>query len=310
MPSLLQVVLDTPLHRVFDYRLPDGLGRVQPGSLVEVPFGRTRQVGVALDQPADSPVGTDKLRDVIRVLNDRPALSSDILRLAQFCADYYHYPLGAILLAALPPRLRNATPFVADTPWLTVTAAGCTAEPPARARAQRALLDALRAAPQSRESLRTQKQGRHATALVAAGWAAWTRLPPPAGEQPQTATTHPPPGRRPMTSTVDRTAEPSLVEPSVDRWADLTPIRRGPRARVSAAVAARIFGRVTHRLGLDVSTDDDPGADLVLHLPEEFFTRLGSDGLIGFGESYMTGAWDAEDLGGTLTVLCEQIDGL
>jgi cyclopropane-fatty-acyl-phospholipid synthase len=113
-----------------------------------------------------------------------------------------------------------------------------------------------------------------------------------------------------MTSTVDRTAEPGLVEPSVDRWADLTPIRRGPRARVSAAVAARIFGRVTHRLGLQVATDDDPGADLVLHRPEEFFTRLGSDGLIGFGESYMTGAWDAEDLGGTLTVLCEQIDGL
>ena len=91
------------------------------------------------------------MRDVIRVLDDRPALSPDITRLAQFCADYYHYPLGAILLATLPPRLHNATPFVADTPWLIVTEAGQTAEPPARAKAQRALLDALRAEPQSRE---------------------------------------------------------------------------------------------------------------------------------------------------------------
>ncbi len=190
MPSLLQVALDTPLDRLFDYRLPDALGPVPVGSLVEIPFGRTRQVGIALGQPADSD-HAGKLRDVLRVLDDRPALSPDILRLAQFCADYYHYPLGAVLLATLPPRLKNASPFVADAPWLTVTDAGRLAEPPARARAQHALLDALRTAPQSREALRAQKQGRHAAALVAAGWAQWTRQPPTATGLPQTAASPP-----------------------------------------------------------------------------------------------------------------------
>ncbi|MDP2057040.1 MAG: primosomal protein N', partial [Thiobacillus sp.] len=202
MPSLLQVALDTPLHRLFDYRLPDGVGAVPPGSLVEVPFGRTHQVGVTLGQPADSTVGADKLRDVIRVLDDRPALSPDILRLAQFCADYYHYPLGAILLATLPPRLRNATPFVADTPWLIVTEAGRTAQPAARAKAQRALLDALRAAPQSRDTLRAQKQGRHAAALVTAGWAAWSRVPPATSDAPQT--TPPPSATAEQQAALDR----------------------------------------------------------------------------------------------------------
>ena len=187
MPLILQVALDTPLHRVFDYRLPDDFGTAQPGSLVEVPFGRTHQVGVALGLQTDSTINADKLRDVIRVLDDRPALSPEIIRLAQFCADYYHYPLGAILLATLPPRLRNATPFVADTPWLVLTDAGRTAEPPARAKAQRALLDALRAAPQARDALRAQKQSRHATALVEAGWATWARVPPDAGDAPNTA---------------------------------------------------------------------------------------------------------------------------
>jgi primosomal protein N' (replication factor Y) len=187
MPSLIQVALDTPLHRLFDYRLPDDVGAVQPGSLVEVPFGRTRQVGVALGPPADSAIQGDKLRDVIRVLDDRPALSADTLRLAQFCADYYHYPLGAILLATLPPRLRNATPFVAETPWLVLTESGRGAEPGARARAQRALLDALRSAPQSRADLRAQKLSRHAAALVTAGWAAWSRTPPPSEDAPPTA---------------------------------------------------------------------------------------------------------------------------
>ena len=105
-----------------------------------------------------------------------------------------------------------------------------------------------------------------------------------------------------MTTTV---ASPLLVDP----WADITPIRRGPRARVSAAVARRIFLGVADRLGITVSTDGSP-ADIVLRRPEEFFSRLGNDGLIGFGESYMTGAWDADDLGGTLTVLCAQIADL
>jgi primosomal protein N' (replication factor Y) (superfamily II helicase) len=189
MPSILQVALDTPLHRLFDYRLPARLGTVRPGSLVEVPFGRTVQIGVALGLQTDSTIVAEKLRDVIRVLDDRPALSPDILRLAQFCADYYHYPLGAILLATLPPRLRNATPFVPDTPWLVLTEAGHAAEPGSRARAQRALLDALRKAPQSRAELRAQKQGRHAAALVAAGWAEWQRQTAVAGNSPTTAAT-------------------------------------------------------------------------------------------------------------------------
>ena len=37
--------------------------------------------------------------------------------------------------------------------------------------------------------------------------------------------------------------------------------------------------------------------------PDEFFARLGRGGLIGFGEAYQTGAWDAADLGACLTVL-------
>lgn len=96
---------------------------------------------------------------------------------------------------------------------------------------------------------------------------------------------------------------------SVDHWSDISPLRRGPKARISTAIARRIFFQVADRLGISVSVDGTP-ADLVLHRPEEFFARLGNDGLIGFGEAYMTGAWDAEDLGGTLTVLCREIGSL
>ncbi|MHB8758712.1 MAG: primosomal protein N' [Thiobacillus sp.] len=184
MTAIVQVALDAPLDRLFDYSAGEAAADLAPGSMVEVPFGRTRQVGVVLGRVGETAVEGAKLRTIIRVLDDRPALTPDILRLARFCADYYHYPLGAILLATLPPRLKNAAPYVADAPWLVVTARGRVEAPAPRARARLALLEALRQAPQAREHLRANKQGRHAAALVAAGWAEWTRLPPEAASTP------------------------------------------------------------------------------------------------------------------------------
>jgi cyclopropane-fatty-acyl-phospholipid synthase len=40
-----------------------------------------------------------------------------------------------------------------------------------------------------------------------------------------------------------------------------------------------------------------------VHRPDEFFRRIGSGKLIGFGESYMAGDWDSPDLGAFLTEL-------
>jgi len=181
MPDIVQIALDTPLPRLFDYVWPDGLPAAPVGTLVEVPFGRGRAVGVLAAHAADSAVEADKLKTLLRVLDDRPPVAVEILRLAQFCADYYHHPLGAILAAGLPPRLRTAAPFHADTPWLALTAAGRAAEPPARARTLGALLNALKTAPLARAALRAAGQSRHAAALIKAGWASWQRTPPGVG---------------------------------------------------------------------------------------------------------------------------------
>ncbi|HJQ03819.1 MAG TPA: cyclopropane-fatty-acyl-phospholipid synthase family protein, partial [Nocardioides sp.] len=44
--------------------------------------------------------------------------------------------------------------------------------------------------------------------------------------------------------------------------------------------------------------------------PDELFARLGRDANIGFGEAYLTGAWDAPDLAGFLTVLAARLEHL
>ncbi len=100
-----------------------------------------------------------------------------------------------------------------------------------------------------------------------------------------------------------------LARIDADAWPDLATLPRGPKARLSARVARRIFRTGTRRLGISWSEDGSP-ADLRLHDPEAFFLRVGNQGLIGFGESYLAGEWDADDLGDTLTVLCAEIADL
>ena len=95
---------------------------------------------------------------------------------------------------------------------------------------------------------------------------------------------------------------------SVESLPALEPLVGGPRTTVSAAVARRLFRAAVSRLAVTVVEEPTGrtlglgGPVMRLHRPDEFYARLGRDGLIGFGESYLTGAWDADDLAGFLTV--------
>ena len=110
--------------------------------------------------------------------------------------------------------------------------------------------------------------------------------------------------------------------PHVDprRWPDLGRRRRGLTRRARSAVADRLFRATVSRLPVRVllpdgaviggAADDARAPTMVLRRPESFTERLGSDGLIGFGESYMAGDWDSPDLGGFLTVLASRVGTL
>lgn len=88
----------------------------------------------------------------------------------------------------------------------------------------------------------------------------------------------------------------------------LEPLAPGLRTAVSAAVAKRLFRAAVARLAVTVVEEPtgrrlgQGGPVMRLHRPDELYARLGRDGLIGFGEAYLTGAWGAEDLAGFLTV--------
>ncbi|MEU1980622.1 cyclopropane-fatty-acyl-phospholipid synthase family protein [Nocardia sp. NPDC019395] len=98
------------------------------------------------------------------------------------------------------------------------------------------------------------------------------------------------------------------------------PVPTGLRTAVAATVADSLFRRAVRRLPLRVEypggvvlgrDPDDTAAPLMtLHRPADFAARLGTGGLIGFGESYMAGDWSAPDPATVLTVLAADIENL
>ena len=104
--------------------------------------------------------------------------------------------------------------------------------------------------------------------------------------------------------------------PSTLDWPGLDVVPTGPRAAVGSRIARRLFAAAINRLPVTVHVGDgsEPlgqgGPEMTIHRPDEFFARIATHGLIGFGEAYLTRAWDAEDLGGFLSVLAADLPTL
>ncbi|APV49215.1 hypothetical protein BWI17_05675 [Betaproteobacteria bacterium GR16-43] len=104
--KIAQVALDVPLDATFDFSVPEGV-EAAVGHLVVVPFGRARKVGVVVGGASRSDVPEGKLRALESVVADVPPLARAEIDLYRFCASYYLRPLGEVIGACLPPRLRQ-----------------------------------------------------------------------------------------------------------------------------------------------------------------------------------------------------------
>ena len=142
--EIVKVAVAVPLSRNFDY-LPLGeSSQYQPGCRVLVPFGRTKRVGVVVGT-GPSTVESGKLKAVIELLDETPALPTDIVELITWASAYYHHPLGEAFATALPIGLRKGETTVIEKPCVyALTDAGKSATQIKRAPTQTALLDFLR----------------------------------------------------------------------------------------------------------------------------------------------------------------------
>lgn len=105
IPQFVKVIVDAPLSEL-DYRLGEN-PQPQIGERVLVQLGSRKVIGLVTGLSAISEVPANRLKPVLRVFNDVPALSSEWLKTMQFAADYYLRPKGEAALSALPQFFRQ-----------------------------------------------------------------------------------------------------------------------------------------------------------------------------------------------------------
>jgi len=109
---ILQIAVPTPLRRYFDYLSPNDfpIQMLQPGMRIKVPFQRRELIGIFVGTTDKSDVPAHKLKPIVECLDQSPVILPDMMELCRWAADYYHYPIGEVLLGALPAWLRQGKP--------------------------------------------------------------------------------------------------------------------------------------------------------------------------------------------------------
>ena len=175
--KILQVALDVPLPRLFDYRCPQEL-EAPVGARVIAPFGRRRIVGVVVGTAEATAIVQEKVKAIERVLADAPPMPPDWIALMHFLSGYYQRPLGETVISSLPPRLRSLSPLPREDRlyWRASTAAQTQLNLSAGGR-KRALLERIKTLGSAEEAVlfstdpKTRASERVAMrALIKAGW--------------------------------------------------------------------------------------------------------------------------------------------
>lgn len=182
---IVRIALDVPLHTLFDYRATDDAA---VGQYVRVSFRNQPMVGVVIEISDESDLVDARIKPVTQVLDRVPPVPLELLALLRFCSQYYHYPLGMTVHAALPARLR-AGDAVAEPAYFALSERGQALDQeafPKRQKVQRRILQALREGPASLAALRVLSPSAPA-ALKALTEAGWVEASAPAGLSPPSA---------------------------------------------------------------------------------------------------------------------------
>jgi primosomal protein N' (replication factor Y) (superfamily II helicase) len=139
-----QVALPGPLQTLFTYGVPADAG-VKPGMRVMVQLGKGQRMGV-LWSPAEKEAEW-VIKPVLSVLDDEPLLDDELLACLGWAADYYHFPLGETVLAAMAPSLRQGQSLRGVAWRILPSGEQALAEGSLRGARQRALLDLIAQTP-------------------------------------------------------------------------------------------------------------------------------------------------------------------
>ena len=110
----VRVAVPVYIYDCFDYKLSaEQYAQAEIGSRVAVSFGRQNLVGIIVEKlPVDAPIDPSfKLKAITELLDDRAILDEKVLSLLTWSAQYYQFPIGEVVQAAIPTLLRQGKPY-------------------------------------------------------------------------------------------------------------------------------------------------------------------------------------------------------
>lgn len=158
----IRVALAVHLNDVFDYMVsPEQFQQAIIGTRVEVPFRRQNMIGIIVEKIDASVAYTEnyKLKNIKRLFDEPALLDAPTLALLKWSAQYYQYPIGEVILAALPNYLRQGRDYQILAQHWRITAVDAETTLSARATKQREVY----------QNLKLHKQGAAESVLNLAG---------------------------------------------------------------------------------------------------------------------------------------------
>ncbi|KJS01102.1 MAG: hypothetical protein VR65_10420 [Desulfobulbaceae bacterium BRH_c16a] len=110
----LEVAVAVPLEQTLTYGLPAAMeksgqesdGRQHIGRRVLVPLGKRRVTGYVIGIPPQTDTQSSfTIKEIAAFQGDYPVIHADFVSFFRWVANYYHYPLGLVIKAALPGGL-------------------------------------------------------------------------------------------------------------------------------------------------------------------------------------------------------------
>lgn len=105
--SSAKVLLDGFNDMVLDYAIPDAVRGVARGCRVEVPLRNRSTTGTVISISRSAGEWNNALKPLLRLIDDTPAVSPQLMDLAEWAARYYAVPVEQMIRCIVPEPVRR-----------------------------------------------------------------------------------------------------------------------------------------------------------------------------------------------------------
>lgn len=99
-------ILNSETDKVFDYIIPNNL-KIEEGTRVLVPFGNRKIEGYVIKLKEHSNLSSDKLKEIIKPIDDFVAILPEMLKLKDYMIKRYNLRASDVLRLFIPSEMRN-----------------------------------------------------------------------------------------------------------------------------------------------------------------------------------------------------------